>query len=390
MKDDKTNGKSTVAGPLQLSNGIATVTVPLERNWVTVSEFSRITRIALKTVRDYIRQGRIATKAHPHVNQRRVIPVRELNRTMMNPAGALIPYHGRMYPHSFYIFYCLASYGSRFENIRRDLQRYCTVVPPMSVLKEMEKAVFETAPKIIRRKHRLGFRYNTLIEFENWMEILGFKEVYEDPLGYIPARILNSQRIRLVMELMASAGFRPFEISDKLHEVTDILVDPSIISNYLLMFFYHRQMEDADWYDYLIDIRAVNARESKIRDACADNKVAVYQHLSLTGGIDVLSEFEKNLYIATNLYRQMATSEDFIHQQASVNQTRAMANILGLMMKWKEEHTKESVELQQRRQAAQGLGLNPANIPEKSGEDNDEVFEEVIQREGEDESVSSA
>jgi hypothetical protein len=389
MKRDN-NGKPTVARPLQLSNGNAMVTVPLERSWVTVSEFSRITHIAIKTVRDYIRQGRIATKAHPHVNRRRVIPVRELNRTMMNPAGALIPYHGRMYPHSFYIFYCLASYGSRFEMIKRDLERYRVVVPPMSVLRAMEEAIFETAPKIIKRKHRLGFRYNTLIEFENWMEILGFKEIYEDPLGYIPARILNSQRLRMVMEVMASAGFRPYEISDKLHEVTDVLVDPSIISNYLLMFFYHRQMEDDDWYDYLIDVRAVNAMEAKIRDECADSKVAVYQHLGLTGGIDILTEFEKNLYVATNLYRKMATSEDFMHQQASVAQTRAMGNLVAIMMKWKEIHTKESAELQQRRQAAQGQGLNPANIPEKSAEDNDEVFEEVIQKEAEDESVSSA
>jgi hypothetical protein len=194
----------------------------------------------------------------------------------------------------------------------------------------------------------------------------------------------------MVMEVMASAGFRPYEISDKLHEVTDVLVDPSIISNYLLMFFYHRQMEDDDWYDYLIDVRAVNAMEAKIRDECADSKVAVYQHLGLTGGIDILTEFEKNLYVATNLYRKMATSEDFMHQQASVAQTRAMGNLVAIMMKWKEIHTKESAELQQRRQAAQGQGLNPANIPEKSAEDNDEVFEEVIQKEAEDESVSSA
>ncbi len=389
MNESKTD-KPTKPVPLHLSNGPTTAAIPTGRTWVSVAEFARITNIKPQTVSSYIKAGRIATTTHPLGNTRRVIPIRELNRTMLNPGGIIVPHHGRMYPHSFYLFYCIASFGPDYESLESELQRYNVVVPSQADAEEMEEAIFSTAPKAIKRRHKAGLRYNTLIDFEEWMTSLGFQEIYEDPIGYIPAKLMNSHRVRFVIEVMASAGFMPYEISDRVLEVTDLLIDPKIITNYLIMFFYHRQMEDRDWYDYLGDIRKTSPSEYRIRCECADSKVAVYQYLGLSGGADIFSEIEKSLYAATNLYRKMAMSESHAYQMDSVNQTRAMGNLVNVMQKWKDMKADASSDLQKRRDAANNPGMNPANIPEKSAVDDDEVFSDVIEKEPEDESVSSA
>jgi hypothetical protein len=375
--------------PAPKDGGGAEVKLPDDRPWVGIPEFAKHTRIDEETVRRYIAQGRIATKRHPVITNRKVIPIRELNRTMMNPGGLMIPYHGMTYPHQFYIFYCLASYGSNRQALRADLINYGLIVPPEDQLAAMEKAVFMVAPKFIQSRHKNGFRYNTTIEFEQWMADLGFEEIYEDPLGFVPAAILNSDRVRFVMELLASAGFMPFEISEKVLEMSDILIETRVIANYLLMFFFHRQMEDGDWQEYITAIQRVSPDEARVRWNCADNKPEVLSVLGVEADFDIGAELKKCFMNSMALFKTLVRSPEFDKQQASIGQTRAMSAMIAMMTKLDEIETEKAAARKKPVADATNSGPEKAAI-EVSAKDTDKVFSEVVQQEDQDESVTSA
>lgn len=333
----------------------------------------------ISTVRNYVRNGRIESKQHPHFDHPyRVIPTRVLHRAQMTRMGLHVPYHGREYPYQFYLYYCLASYGNRRDLLTDDLKLYGFAVPREQELVAMEEAIFTTAPKRIRRRRDAGVRYNTLVEFEDWMASLGFQELYEDPIGFLPPGLLNSTRIRFLLEIMASAGMKPSAMSENVFNITDMHVEPRVVRNYLLMFFYIRAMEEVDWLDYLADVRRVSPQEAKIRDDCCDSKVELYKYLGLTGNLSFSEEIEKCFWLATALYQDWAGSNDFIKQAASPSHARVMMQVMHGMNQLKEKEDERSKKLEDRRKAS-GAGDLKDNTKEKSEPDNDPVFREEVE-----------
>lgn len=389
--------EESVGPPSLLRNGKPTLELPKEPDWVTPKQFADRANVHIITVRRYISNGSIETIPHPLIKGWRVIPIRILHRALMTKMGLHVPYKGREYPYQFYLYYCLASYGARRDLLTNDLDRYGLKTPRDRELKAMEEAIFTTASKEVKQRHGLGFRYNTLVEFEDWMESLGFAELYEDPIGFIPPAILNSTRGRFLMEIMASSGIKPQIISEKLFAITDMNIEARVIKNYLMMFFYIRTMEEDHWLEYLSDIRGVNPREAKIRSACCDSRVELYKYLGLTGDLDFRTEIEKCFWASTALYQKCATSDDVQLEAASGMHARVMQQHLNSMIKLKEVELDEATEAKKRRNVAATGGMNPVNIPEASDKDDDPVWEEMVERgevesddDGKSQSVSSA
>ncbi len=369
-----------VSGPPSIiKDGGPAVEHPKEPNFVTLKQFAERANMNISTVRNYVRNGRIESKQHPHFDHPyRVIPTRVLHRAQMTRIGLHVPYHGREYPHQFYLYYCLASYGNRRDLLTDDLKLYGFEVPRELELVAMEEAIFTTAPKLIRRRRDAGVRYNTLVEFEDWMEHLGFQELYEDPIGFLPPGLLNSKRIRFLLEIMASAGMKPHVMSENIFNITDMHVEPRVIRNYLMMFFYIRAMEEVDWLDYLADVRGANPQEAKIRADCCDSKVELYKYLGLTGDLSFREEVEKCFWMATALYQDWASSNDFIKQAASPTHARVMMQVLHGMNQLMEKEEERSKKLEDRRKAS-GAGDLKDNTKEKSEEDNDPIFREEVE-----------
>ena len=342
-------------------------------------QFSARANMNYETVRNYVRNGRIESKQHPYLTHPiRVIPIRVLHRAQMTRMGLHVPYHGREYPYQFYIYYCLASYGNQRELLTEDLLQYGLNAPRERELVQMEEAIFTTAPKRVRRRRDAGVRYNTLVEFEDWMKDLGFQELYEDPIGFLPPALLNSKRVRFLMEIMASAGMQPHVVSEKIFEITDMHVEPRVIKNYLMMFFYIRAMEEDDWLDFLADVRQFNPNESKIRADCCDSKVELYRYLGLTGDLSFQREVEKCFWMATALYQSWASSDDFVKQAASPAHARVMMQVMTGMQKLIEADEERSQKIEDRRKASGGGDLSD-NSKEISDPDDDPIFQDEVE-----------
>lgn len=350
--------------------------LPDSRSFVTLTEFTEILGITRNVAKEYIRAGKIKAMQHPFNKLEKVIPIAEIRRAFMTSSEMIIPYPGRMYPHQFYIYFSMTNHGYDLDAVIDDLIEKDLIVPEEDELEAMHEAVFSTAPDIVKKRARKGWNYIYLESFEQWITRLGFSDIFDDIIGYVPAGVMQHNRIRYIIEIMSSAEFLTYEISDVIKQLTDIAVDQQIISNYLLMFFYIKQMLDSDWSKYLHDVGLYDTFEAKTRRECCDNKVAVLAHFNLHLQVNPVEEYWNSIWKAKYIFDQWAMSDDFEKQKAMSGQIRNIVMMDGLIRKHAQDTSENAAEIRRKRQLASG-GVNPVNIPEKSMEDNDPTFEDL-------------
>lgn len=217
--------------------------IPEKCQFLRVTEFAKLVSLTPKTVYKYIKLGKIKANPDPFNPDRNVIPISELKRAYATKSDAIVPYDGRQYPHMFYIFFLACSFGKDMKTIKRELENARLMIPPDSELKEITKAVFETAPDAVKKLYKRKKPHYLIPEFDEWVFRLRFEEIYEDIVGYVPAVVMQNRRIRFIIELMSSANFLAVEIADTIKMLTDLHVTPDVVANYCLMYYYVRQMQ---------------------------------------------------------------------------------------------------------------------------------------------------
>jgi hypothetical protein len=218
-----------------------------ERDWLTTTEFANCVSTNDRTVRRWIEEGKLKAQPHPIRTREKVVPYSEVRRLLQFDEGSAVSYDGRTYPHQVFLFYLSAKHGLKIGRTKEDLRAFKLYVPPDDALRAMAKSVYESCPKTMVNAFKRKRDCTKRPEFEEWIERLGFGEIYEDETEYIPFHIMRNHHVRWVLEICAGAGFKPIDVSNLIRHVCDVIVDPRQVSNYVWMFYYTRQMPQNDW-----------------------------------------------------------------------------------------------------------------------------------------------
>lgn len=372
-------------GSLEALNDQRFVGLPEKRSFLKIKEFAEYIGTSVEMVRFHIKRGKIKTHPDPLVPNRKVIPISELRRAFATTSNAIVPYFGRQYPHMFYIFFLACSFGKDLRTIKKELKNAELMVPPNEELKKITEAVFETAPDEVKKLYRRKKQHFMVPEFDKWIEDLKFQEIYEDAVGYVPAMIMQNRRIRFLIELMSSADFIAAEISDSISMLTDLHVEPGVISNYCLMYYYVRQMPTEDWIQYLNDLGRVDQYGAALRNECIDNKIAVIRNLKIRVEIDRVEECNDAFIKAKYMFNRMAESNNHQKHIDSAVQLRSMS-VMDNVIRANLRDTRDQVA--SKREAREQAG-GMVNAKEKEAEDNDPLLEDIIPDEKEDQDAAT-
>lgn len=352
--------------------------IPDKCQFLRVTEFAKLVSLTPKTVYKHIKLGKIKAHPDPFNPNRNVIPISELKRAYSTKSDAIVPYEGRQYPHMFYIFFLACSFGKDMKTIKNELENARLMVPPDDELKEITKAVFETAPDEVKTLYRRKKPHYLVPEFEEWVFRLRFENIYEDIVGYVPAIVMQNRRIRFIIELMSSANFIAVEIADTINMLTDLHIAPDVISHYCLMYYYVRQMQTDDWLLYLNDLGRKDEYGAALRNDCIDNKIAVIRNLKIRVEVDRVDEFNDAFRKAKFMYDDMAESNEHQKRMDSAIQMRSMSVADAAVR----ANLKSDLEAKDaHRQIHSDSTAGGRNSVEKEAEDNDKNLEDIIPQE---------
>ncbi len=355
--------------------------VVAERDWLTAKEFANHLSVSVQTVGRWVKEGKVKHQPHPTDPKRKVIPYSEVRRILQFEEGSVVSYDGRTYPHQIYLFYLSARNGLKITKTKESLRLFKLHVPSDEELIELAKAVYESAPKIlvpIFKKRRICVRKP---EFADWIERLGFGELFEDELGFIPYHAMKNDHVRWALEICSGAGFKPIDTSNIVRMMCDVIVDPRQVVNYTWLFYYTRQMPQLDWNKFIADEYRRDTWTATVREECVDNPVGVFTHFKIKHKLSMPDTMEEMLWQMKHKFDHNIQSSNLARQSHAMGLAKTMNSIFSSLLRAKEVSNAESEAMHAKRQAASGYsesGLSPANIPEKTLKDEAPTFEELV------------
>jgi hypothetical protein len=353
----------------------------VERDWLTATEFSYHLSVTTETVNRWIREGKVKSQPHPTRSKYNVIPYSEVRRILQFEDGNIVAYDGRTYPHQVFLFYLSAVNGLRIGATKKELAAFRLQVPSDDELIDMAKAAYESAPKALRPIFNSKRSCTRHEDFEDWIERLGFGELFEDPLDFIPYHVMKSRQVRWAMEICSSAGFKPIDTSNLIRQMCDVIVDPRQVSNYIWLFHYTRQMPQEDWRKWIAEEYRRDHWRATVREECIDNPVGVFRHFKIRHEMNMPDSFEEMVWQMKHNFDMHIGSRSVQRQNHAVGIAKAMNSIFSTLLRAKEMDSAASDALHAKRQAASGYmegGLAPGSIPEKSTKDEAPTFEELV------------
>jgi len=332
--------------------------------WLTIVDAAEYFGIGKELLNQWVLDGKVKSIQHPVHKARLAIPFTEVQRILGVGTEIIVPYTGRCYPYQTFLFYLAVNYGRKIKLWKQHLVDLKFPAPPDDELRAIAESTMRTAPGPVRVRMKRLKPFRGAEGYEEWVDRLGLTEAQEDLFEFVPMNIVANPRVRWIVEICGSAGMKPMDVCEAVRRVADILIEPTMIKNYLWMFHYIRQMSAKDWDQYVEEERKRNDWKGMVREECVDNPLGIYKHLKIKSGIDAGDQLEDMVWTLKHTFDRHIDSNGAEGRTFALNAAKVINGTIANILKLKQVMGEESEAIHKKRQEIEGVGHNPANIAE--------------------------